>query len=140
MKKIRLVDQTELEVYNLEENQGTLKIQMLDADLNEMQETFRDTENLAVIQYYVGTELMKAFAGYDRLASILAEENYLVSINYEETDPDTKSGFEEEHACLVTIKIEKPAAIELVADQTEQNTADIDYLMMKQDEEENVEG
>lgn len=65
MKKIRLVDQTEIEIYNITQSGDTLQIDILNGDATALEETFKDADNLSVIQYYVGEDLMIAYARFD---------------------------------------------------------------------------
>ena len=67
MKKIRFSDNTELEIYNISCSGNTLTVEVLNGNSTELETLFKDSDNLAVIQYYVGTELVKGYAGYTRL-------------------------------------------------------------------------
>ena len=67
MKKIRLVDQTEIEIYNITQSGDTLQIDILNGDATALEETFKDADNLSVIQYYIEEDLMIAYARFDQL-------------------------------------------------------------------------
>lgn len=131
MKKIRLVDQTEYEVYNIACVGNVLTIEILNADSNAMEAAFSASDNLAVIQYYVGTELIKGYAGYTALQQYSKKKNQTISTDYNTPDPSTPSGFAEKAADVLTLTLIKPEEIEVVSAQTEQNRADIDYIAME---------
>ena len=67
MKKIRFSDNTELEIYNISCSGNTLTVEVLNGKSTDLETLFKDSDNLAVIQYYVGTELVKGYAGYTQL-------------------------------------------------------------------------
>ena len=52
-------------------------------------------------------------------------------MDYTTPDESTESGFEEVKADVLTITLSKLPEIVVVADQTEQNRADIDYIAME---------
>ena len=131
MKKIRLVDQTEIEIYNITQSGDTLQIDILNGDASTLEETFKDSDNLAVIKYYVDTYLMCAYAKFDQLQSYTKRMNQVLSVDYTTPDESTESGFEEVKADVLTITLSKLPEIVVVADQTEQNRADIDYIAME---------
>ena len=131
MKKIRLADQTELEIYNITQSGNNLRIDILNGDANAAEQIFKNEDNLATIRYYVGTELMKGYAGFSNLTSYEKRMGQTISIDYGTPDIETASGFAEVKADILTVLLDKPAKIETVADQTEQNTADIDYIAME---------
>lgn len=130
MKKIRLANDAEYEIYHIAEANNILTIQMLNADTQEMQQVFSVPENLTTIQYFVGTDLIKGYAGYVQLESIVADPNQLISIDYSTPDPDAPSGFKEDRETIVTITLKKYTQLEELAIQVAENTANIDYLMM----------
>lgn len=131
MKKIRLVDQTEIEVYNISSSNDTLVIDILNADASSTEEVFSNPDNLSIIQYYVGTELMKGYSGYTDLREYSKKKGLVISKDYSIPDSATESGFAEETADVLTIYLDKPSKISQVADQAEQNAADIAYLAME---------
>ena len=57
--------------------------------------------------------------------------NQTISTDYNTTDSSTESGFAEEKSDISVITLVKPEKIEAVADQTEQNAADIAFLAME---------
>ena len=131
MKKIRLKNDTELEIYNISNSNNTLTIEVLNGNSTDLEAMFSDSENLSVIKYFVGTDLMKGYAGYTQLSEYKKMMNQTISTDYNTTDSTTESGFAEEKADITTITLVKPAKIDTVSDQTEQNTADIAYLAME---------
>lgn len=131
MKKIRLVDQTEIEIYNITQSGDTLQIDILNGDATALEETFKDADNLSVIQYYVGEDLMIAYARFDQLQSYAKRMSQVLAVDYTIEDETTDSGFAETKADVLTVTLAKLPKIEAVEDQTEQNTADIDYIAME---------
>ena len=131
MKKIRFSDNTELEIYNISCSGNTLTVEVLNGNSTDIETLFKDSDNLAVIQYYVGTELMKGYSGYTQLQKYEKRMDQTISTDYSTTDSSTESGFAEEKADISVITIVKPEKIETVADQTEQNAADIAFLAME---------
>ena len=131
MKKIRLVDQTEIEIYNITQSGDTLQIDILNGDATALEEIFKDADNLSVIQYYVGEDLMIAYARFDQLQSYAKKMNQVLAVDYTIEDETTDSGFAETKADVLTITLAKLPKIVAVASQTDQNTADIDYIAME---------
>ncbi len=131
MKKIRLVDQTEIEIYNITQSGDTLHIDILNGNATSLETTFADADNLSVIQYYVDTDLMCAYAKFDQLQSYIKRMDQVLSVDYTTPDETTDSGFVETKADVLTITLAKLPKIVAVANQTDQNTADIDYIAME---------
>lgn len=131
MKKIRLVDQTEIEIYNITQSGDTLQIDILNGDATALEEIFKDADNLSVIQYYVGEDLMIAYARFDQLQSYAKKMNQVLAVDYTIEDETTDSGFAETKADVLTVTLAKLPKIEAVEDQTEQCRADIDYIAME---------
>lgn len=131
MKKIRLVDQTEIEIYNITQSGDTLQIDILNGDATALEETFKDADNLSVIQYYVEEDLMIAYARFDQLQSYTKRMGQVLSVDYTIEDETTDSGFAETKADVLTVTLAKLPKIESVEDQTEQCRADIDYIAME---------
>lgn len=131
MKKIRLVDQTEIEIYNITQSGDTLHIDILNGNATSLETTFADADNLSAIQYYVDTDLMCAYAKFDQLQSYIKRMDQVLSVDYTTPDETTDSGFAETKADVLTITLAKLPKIVAVANQTDQNTADIDYIAME---------
>ena len=131
MKKIRLVDQTEIEIYNITQSGDTLQIDILNGDATALEETFKDADNLSVIQYYVEEDLMIAYARFDQLQSYTKRMGQVLAVDYTIEDETTDSGFAETKADVLTVTLAKLPKIESVEDQTEHCRADIDYIAME---------
>ena len=131
MKKIRFSDNTELEVYDIFCSGNTLSVTVLNGSSAELEELFKNKDNLAVMKYFVGTDLLKGYAGYTELKKYEKQFGQTVSTDYDTPDTSTESGFAEAKADVSVITLAKPEKIETVADQTEQNAADIAYLAME---------
>lgn len=131
MKKIRLVDQTEIEIYNITQSGDTLQIDILNGDATALEETFKDADNLSVIQYYIEEDLMIAYARFDQLQSYTKRIGQVLAVDYTIEDETTDSGFAETKADVLTVTLAKLPKIVEVANQTDQNTADIDYIAME---------
>ena len=131
MKKIRLVDQTEIEIYNITQSGDTLQIDILNGDATALEETFKDVDNLSVIQYYVEEDLMIAYARFDQLQSYVKRMSQVLAVDYTIEDETTDSGFAETKADVLIVTLAKLPKIVDVANQTDQNTADIDYIAME---------
>ena len=131
MKKIRLVDQTEIEIYNITQSGDTLQIDILNGDATALEETFKDADNLSVIQYYVEEDMMIAYARFDQLQSYTKRMGQVLAVDYTVEDETTDSGFAETKADVLTVTLAKLPKIESVEDQTEQCRADIDYIAME---------
>lgn len=120
MKKIRFVDQTELEIYDITCNKETLCIKILNADPAEMEGIFSNSANMAAVQYYVDTDLMQAYAGYTQSVSINKALGVVIAIDYETPDETTESGFSETKADIVTVTLQKKKVEDEVAELKEQ--------------------
>ena len=131
MKKIRLVDQTEIEIYNITQSGDTLQIDILNGDATALEETFKDADNLSVIQYYIEEDLMIAYARFDQLQSYTKRMGQVLAVDYTIEDETTDSGFAETKADVLTVTLAKLPKIVAVANQSAQNTADIDYIAME---------
>lgn len=131
MKKIRLVDQTEIEIYNITQSGDTLQIDILNGDATALEETFKDADNLSVIQYYIEEDLMTAYARFDQLQSYTKRMGQVLAVDYTIEDETTDSGFAETKADVLAVTLAKLPKIVDVANQTDQNTADIDYIAME---------
>ena len=131
MKKIRLVDQTEIEIYNITESGSTLCIDILNGDANAMETAFSDSDNLTTIQYFVGTDLVKGYACYTKLQNYQKRMDQVIATDYATPDATMDSGFAETKADILTVVLDKPAKIDAVESETEQLRADVDYLYME---------
>lgn len=127
MKKIRFVDGTETEIYDISDSGKVLSIQILNGDSNEMETKFSDKENLATIKYFVGTDLIKGYARYTNLTHYIKEKSKVISIDYETPDSESDSGFAEKKADVLTMYIarEENASLDALAAKVTKNTSDI---------------
>lgn len=131
MKKIRLTDQTEIEVYRISDTDKSLTISLLNADANKTEKVFCNSSNLDIIQYYVGADIIKGYAGFTKLQKYEKLMDQTLSIDYSVPDASTESGFAEEKGNILTLTLIRPSKITAIAAKTEQNTADIDYIEME---------
>lgn len=107
MKKIRLLDGTEIEIHAISEAADILQVSILNADASQMENVFSDEENLSIIQYYVGTDLLHGYARYTALTGYEKKMDQLIAVDYSKPDPDTESGFTEERAAVLTVFLNK---------------------------------
>lgn len=129
MKKIRLADGSEYEVYDISDSSGSgpLKISMLNADATVMEGVLKDAERTAVIQYYVGADLIKGYARYTNLSKYEKNMDQLISVDYNTPDETTESGFAEIRADIYSAYLEK-AVDTTIADQQATLAADVEEL------------
>lgn len=108
MNKIRFANDTEMEVYGVTQSGDTLHIEVDTDDVNAVIDKFRaNSAATSVMRYYVGTDLLRGYAGYAKLASIHYVPDVLRDINYEVVDPATASGFQETRVDTVTVTMQK---------------------------------
>lgn len=108
MNKIRFANDTEMEVAGVTQSGDALHIEVDTADMNAVIEKFRSNSAVtSVMRYYVGTDLLRGYAGYTKLANIQYVPDVLRDINYEVVDPATASGFQETRADSVTVTMQK---------------------------------
>lgn len=131
MKKIRLADQTEIEIYNISASGNTLMIAILNGDATALEAVFQNKDDISVIQHYAGVDLIRGYAGYTQLKGYHKSMGQTISTDWSAQDASTESGFAETKADILTIYLEKPDQIATVAGQTEQNAADIAYMAME---------
>ena len=106
-KKIRLYDLTELEIENITQAGDSLRIEFKGMSLDDLIATFKVQENLQMIQYYVNTTMMTAYAGFIIYESAEEIANGIVTINQDVLNESTPSGFEETYEDLQKIVIRK---------------------------------
>ena len=96
MNKIRFANDTEMEVSGVTQAGDTLQIEVDTADVNAVIAKFRDNSAAtSVMRYYVGTDLLRGYAGYAKMTGIQYMPDVLRDINYAIVDPATASGFQE---------------------------------------------
>ena len=74
---------------------------------------------------------MIAYARFDQLQSYVKRMSQVLAVDYTIEDETTDSGFAETKADVLTVTLAKLPKIVDVANQTDQNTADIDYIAME---------
>lgn len=108
MNKIRFANDIEMEVYGVTQSGDTLHIEVDTADVNSVISKFRaNSAATSVMRYYVGTDLLRGYAGYTKLAGIQYVPDVLRDINYAIVDPATASGFQETRVDTVTVTMQK---------------------------------
>lgn len=108
MDKIRFSDNTEIEVSGVSQVGDTLSIQIETSDLNTVRAAFKDKPEVTRrIRYYVGTDLLRGYAGYTKLTGIEYQPDVVQSIDYSVEDDTTESGFAETVVDMVTVKMQK---------------------------------
>lgn len=134
MRKIRFADNTEINISDVAktDREVSVKVEINEENtLDSVVETFSDQTKTAVMRYYVGDDLMDGYAGYTKMQNAVYQPNVTTSIDYEQTYPTTESGFAETKVNLLTVTMQKASAISIVSQQTDQNTANIDYIAME---------
>ncbi len=131
MNKIIFADNTEMHIANVTNSGDALTVTVDTTDVNSVITKFRSKAATSVMRYYSGIDLIRGYAGYTKMHDVRFEPDVVTNIDYATTDQTTESGFAEETAdrCIVTMK--KVSMIASVANQTAQNTANIDYLAME---------
>lgn len=131
MNKIVFSDNTEIHISNVSQSGDTLTITIPTDDVNSIIDKFCDESSTSVMRYYAGLDLIRGYSGFTNFENVTFMPEVIVRIDYEQTDPYTGSGFKEEkeNQCVVTIK--KKSMLSNIANQTAQNTANIDYLAME---------
>lgn len=112
MNKIRFANDVEMEISAISQSGTTLSIEVETSDVNAMIEAFKDNpDQTSVMRYYVGTDLLRGYAGFTELAGIQYTPDVVKSIDYTTTDASTESGFVEETVDKVIVTMEKPDAV-----------------------------
>lgn len=131
MNKIIFSDNTEIKISDVTQSGGTLTVTIDTNDVNSVIEKFTDKDATSVMRYYADTDLIRGYSGFTNLQNVVFTPNVTEDINYEVEDKSTESGFVEQivDRCVVTMR--KASMLSAVANQTAQNTANIDYLAME---------
>ena len=114
-KTIRFIDLTELTIHNISESGDNLTIDFTGKSMDDLITAFKKSENIAIIQYYVGFDLVKSFADFVVYVSAVEKANQLISIDYATTDSATESGFAETRSDIQTVIIRKKTLEERIA-------------------------
>ena len=135
MDTMKFKDNTEMEIIGaLKDATDGLEIKIAvepGRTMDTIVETFTDPEKTAVMRRYDGPQVLEGYSGYTIMQSATYQPDVTMSIDYEQTDPTTASGFVEEKVNLCTVMMRKVPAISVVARQTDQNIANIDYIAME---------
>lgn len=131
MNKIIFANQTEIEISGVTQSGDTLTVSINTDDANYVIEKFSDKSATSVMRYYAGIDLIRGYSGFTILENVKFTPDVVTHIDYETTDQYTESGFVEEKTdqCVVTMR--KESILASVANQTAQNTTNIDYLATK---------
>lgn len=119
MRKIVFKSGKELEIDGITQSGKSLQISIKSSDVKSIIGTFSDPENTAVMRYYVGTDLMCGYAGFKKFAGLEYTPDVIASINYEQEDATTESGFAESHVAVCTVHMEKVETVELPEGMTD---------------------
>lgn len=134
MNKIRFSDNTEIEVSGVSQAGETLSIQIETSDLNTVRAAFKDKPGATRrIRYYVGSDLLRGYAGYTRLAKIEYQPDVIKDIDYSVEDDTTESGFKETVVDMVTVKMQKAsenasAAVSALDTRVANVEADVQFI------------
>ena len=107
MKKIVFKSGKELEIDGITQSGKSLQISIKSSDVKNIIDMFSDAANTAVMRYYVGTDLICGYAGFKKFVSLGYTPDVIASINYEQEDATTESGFVESHVAVCTVHMEK---------------------------------
>lgn len=107
MRKIVFKSGKELEIDGIVQSGKTLQISIKSSDTKSIIDMFSNAENTAVMRYYVGTDLICGYAGFKKFVSLEYTPDVIASINYEQEDATTESGFVESHVAVCTVHMEK---------------------------------
>lgn len=130
MNKIIFADNTELEVTDVSKA-DSLYITIDTADVDAVIAKFRDKAATAVMRYYMGIDLIRGYSGFTKMQEVKFTPDVTVGIDYSATDQATESGFHEDKTDKCIVTMQRQSLMASVAQQTAQNTANIDYLAME---------
>lgn len=127
MKKIVFKSGKELEIDGIVQSGKTLQISIKSSDTKSSDtksiiDMFSNAENTAVMRYYVGTDLICGYAGFKKFVSLKYTPDVIASINYEQEDATTESGFAESHVNVCTVHMEKAEEAVMPAGMTDKVT------------------
>lgn len=131
MNKIVFSNNTEIEISSVTQSGDTLSVYINTNDVNSVIEKFSDKESTFVMRYYADTDLIRGYSGYTDLQNVVFTPNVTADIDYEIEDETTSSGFAETFVDRCVVAMRKISALTSVANQTAQNTANIDYIAME---------
>lgn len=131
MTKIIFSNNTEIEISNVTQSGDTLTVTIDTQDVNSVIAKFNNKESTSVMRYYSGIDLIRGYSGYTNLQNVVFTPNVTADIDYEIEDETTTSGFAETIVDRCVVNMKKVSMLASVANQTAQNTANIDYLAME---------
>lgn len=118
MYKLRFADGTEMEISNItQNNDNTLVIEAENHDVNSTIQMFEEnSEKTSVMRYYVGTDLIRGYAGFTVMQDLQYIPKVVSNIDYSETDPTTPSGFVESYVNKIIVTMKKPDVLAAIQD------------------------
>lgn len=122
MKKIVFKSGKELEIDGIIQSGKSLQISIKSSDVKNIIDMFSDATNTAVMRYYIGLDLICGYAGFKRFAGMEYTPDVISSINYEQEDTSTESGFVESHINVCTVHMEKVETVEFPEGLTDKVT------------------
>lgn len=132
MHKIRFANDKEMEVSGVTQAGDTLKIEIETADVNSVAASFRDNAAATSrIKYYVGSDLLRGYAGYTKMVSIEFTPDVVTNVDYETEDATTESGFAEVKVDKVSVTMQRVDKVTRIAAAAEQLAANLDYVAME---------
>ena len=113
MNKLRFANGNEIEIVSVAQNDNTLlNIEMETSNVNDVISAFNENaDQTSVMRYYVGTDLIRGYAGFTNMTKVEYIPRVVKSIDYSETDPTTASGFVEEVVDKAFVTMSKPDAV-----------------------------
>lgn len=113
MNKLRFANGNEIEIVSVSQSDNTsLNIEMETSNVNDVISAFNEnSDQTSVMRYYIGTDLIRGYAGFTNMAKVEYVPRVVKSIDYSETDPATGSGFVEEVVDKVFVTMSKPDAV-----------------------------
>lgn len=132
MHKIRFANDKEMEVSGVTQAGDTLKIEIETADVNSVAASFRDNAAATSrIKYYVGSDLLRGYAGYTKMTGIEFTPDVVTNVDYETEDATTESGFAEVKVDKVSVTMQRVDKVTRIAAAAEQLAANLDYVAME---------
>lgn len=132
MHKIRFANDKEMEVSGVTQAGDTLKIEIETADVNSVAASFRDNAAATSrIKYYVGSDLLRGYAGYTKMTGIEFTPDVVTNVDYETEDATAESGFAEVKVDKVSVTMQRVDKVTRIAAAAEQLAANLDYVAME---------
>lgn len=131
MNKMVFNDGSETEIATAGQFGNTLKVEIDTQDVNSVIAKFGNKEATSIMRYYSGIDLIRGYSGYTNLQNVVFTPNVTANVDYEVEDQTTTSGFAETIVDRCVVTMQKASMLASVANQTAQNTANIDYIAME---------